>query len=227
MKKQKKIFIGIDLGGKQKKTTGICILEEKNGRIGFLKDYCSKCKDLKGEYIFEVIKPYLEETKVIAIDAPLTKGKGKGDMRLYEKFLSTKIFRQERITPLPPALMPSLCAFASEIVDWLQKQGFILDLNLIETFPTLVEEICRKNFVFLFFGRKPPCNTKNQKSALVCAIVAYLHSHFRTRYLGYKDGFLFLPEPSLWKNQWRQKFYKAWREKPFLRYKYLITNIFD
>ena len=75
----KKFFIGIDLGGKEKKTTGVCIL----GAEG----YCQKCEDVFGKDILKVINPYLKNTEVIAIDAPLTRGRGKGKFRLYEKFL--------------------------------------------------------------------------------------------------------------------------------------------
>lgn len=212
MLNDKKFFIGIDLGGKEKKTTGICILK---------KDQCLKCEDVFGKDTLRVLQPYLKNTEVIAIDAPLTRGRGKGRLRLYEKFLSTKIFRQERVNPIPPALMPKMVDFAIELVKKLEKRGFVLDLNLIEVFPTLVEKICKKEF-FL----KGPCKTKNQKSALICAQVAFLHSQFRTRWLGYKDGFLFLPEMSFWKENWKEKFYQAWKSKPKFKYKHLITNIF-
>ena len=205
-------FIGIDLGGKEKKTTGICVLT---------KDRCLKCEDVFGKDTLRVLRPYLKNTEVIAIDAPLTKGRGKGKMRLYEKFLSTKIFRQERVNPIPPALMPKLVDFAIELVKKLEKRGFVLDLNLIEVFPTLTEKICKKEF-FL----KGPCQTENQKSALICAQIASFHSQFRTRWLGYKDGFLFLPETSFWKKDWQQKFYQAWMSCPRLKYHHLITNIF-
>src|SRR4030043_1982627 len=95
-----KFFIGIDLGWKEKKTTGICIL--KNEKIIL-------AKDVFGKSILRVINPYLKNTAVIAIDAPLTRGKGKGKLRLYENFFLQKIFRQEKVTPIPPALMPELC----------------------------------------------------------------------------------------------------------------------
>ena len=212
MLKNDRFFIGIDLGGKEKKTTGICVLT---------KDRCLKCEDVFGKDTLRVLRPYLKNTEVIAIDAPLTKGRGKGKMRLYEKFLSTKIFRQERVNPIPPALMPKLVDFAIELVKKLEKRGFVLDLNLIEVFPTLTEKICKKEF-FL----KGPCQTENQKSALICAQIAFLHSQFRTRWLGYKDGFLFLPEISFWKKDWQQKFYQAWMSRPRLKYHHLITNIF-
>lgn len=218
--KEKKYFIGIDLGWKEKKTTGICILGAKN--------YCQECEDIFGKDTLKVIGPYLKNTKVIAIDAPLTEGKGKGKMRLYEKFLSTKIFRKEKVNPIPPALMPELCDFARELVRKLEKRGFVLDLNLIEVFPTLTKKIIKYSNILKNVGilKKLPCQTENQKMAQICAILAFLHFNFKTRYLGYKDGFLFLPEISFWKGEWRQKFYQAWKERDRLKYRHLITNIF-
>ena len=207
-------FIGIDLGWKEKETTGVCILGAKK--------YCKYCKDIFGKNILKTINPYLENTKVIAIDAPLTRGRGKGRYRLYEKFLSTKIFRQEKVTPIPPALMPKLCDFAREIVEKLEKRGFVRDLNLIETFSTLIKKISKEEI----FLKDSPCQTENQKSALICAKIALLHSEFKTRYLGYKDGFLFLPALSFWKKEWHQKFYETWKGRPRLKYHRLITNVF-
>lgn len=222
MVKEKKLFLGIDLGGKEKKTTGICILEEKDGKVLFNERYCKNCGNVFGKNIFKKIGKYLKDIQVIAIDAPLTKGRGKGKMRLFEKFLLKTPFRKEKISPLPPALMPKLCDFALEVVDKLEKRGFVLDLNLIETFPTLVKKICKKD-TFLY---SPFCKNENQKSALICATIAYLHSNFKTRYLGYKDGFLFLPKMSFWNKKWQKKFYNIWWKKHPFKYKYLKTNIF-
>jgi len=249
---EKKFFIGIDLGWKEKKTTGFCILEKGGQKIIFEENYCKNCKDIFGKDIFKIIGPYLKNTIAIAIDAPLTKGRGKGKMRLYEKFLTTEIFRKEKVMPIPPALMEKFCDFAREIRQKFEKRGFVLDMNLIEVFPTLVKKISGENLFFAAFGKnlKKPCRNENhpfdkdirlssvealrvmvsspnhQESALICAILAYLHSDFQTRYLGYKDGFLFLPQMSFWKKEWRQKFYRAWMTRSRLRYKHLITNIF-
>jgi len=227
MKQNKNFFIGIDLGGKEKKSTGICILNED---ISPDQEWCKACQDVFGKDVLKKISPYLKSTKVIAIDAPLTKGRGKGKMRLYEKFLSQKIFRQAKINPIPPALMAKFCDFALELRKNLEKRGFALDLNLIEVFPTLLNKICdKKNLLYpvvkrsLYYGA---CQKENQKSALICAILAYLHHSFKTRYLGYRDGFLFLPEFSFWQKAWQKKFLKIWQEKPYLKYRHLITNIF-
>lgn len=213
-----KIFLGVDLGGKDRKTTGICFLFQ---RKNFFHLDCSNCQVIFGKDFFQKIEPYFRKIQVIAIDAPLTSGKGKGKMRLFEKFLSTKIFRKEKVNPLPPALMPKLCLFAKKIKKGLEKKGFILNLNLIETFPTFVEKIASDKFFIL----KSNCKNKHQRSAFICALVAWWHFKGKTRFLGYKDGFLFLPEFSLWKKDLREKFIFAWREKPKLRYRYLLTDI--
>jgi len=225
----KNLFVGIDLGGKEKKTTGVCILREEKGKLFPFKKWCKDCEAIKGEKLLEKLNNFLEKTKAIAIDAPLTKGQGKGDFRLYEKFLSTKTFRKAKVAPLPPALMEKFCDFAREVVSDLEENGFVLNMNLIEVFPTLTKELCGGN-LFAVLGEETkelPCKNENQKSALTCAILAYLHSQLKTRFLGYRDGFLFLPEMAFWREEWKDNFYQAWKEKPYLRYRYLVTNLFD
>jgi len=226
MRQTKNFFIGIDLGGKEKKSTGICVLQELKGVVLPSKIWCQKCQDVFGKDVLKKISPYLKETKVIAIDAPLTRGRGKGKMRLYEKFLSQKIFREAKMNPIPPALMSSFCEFALELRKKLEKRGFVLDLNLIEVFPTFINRVCGNNLVSKVLKKNPPCQKENQKSALICALLSYFHHSFKTRYLGYRDGFLFLPEFSLWKKAWPEKFSQAWQEKPYLKYRHLITNLF-
>jgi predicted nuclease with RNAse H fold len=216
----REFFVGIDLGIEKNKTSAICILEKKNQKVFPLRDWCQNCEDIFGREVFKKLKPYLKETRVIAIDAPLTKGRGKGKMRLFEKFFSRKPFRDEKINPVSPALIPKVCDLSLKLRKNLEKEGFVSDINLIETSSRLVDS-------FLFYSYKTPCKTKNQKSAFLTALVAYFHSKFQTRYIGYKDGFLFLPKISLWKKEWRKKFYLAWKERPRLKYRYLITNIFE
>jgi len=221
-------FIGIDLGFEEKKTSAICVLERKNFKIFPNENWCKNCKDIRGKDLFKKLKPFLEEAKTIAVDSPLTKGRGKGRMRLFEKFFSRKLFRNSKINPVPPALIPKVLEFGLKLRKRLEKEGFVLDFNLIET-------SSRISGAFLDFSQiskslkslKVFCKTKNQKTAFIAAIVAFLHSKFQTRFIGYKDGFLFLPKISLWKKSWRKKFYFAWKERPRLKYRYLITNIFE
>ncbi|GEM_PF-1045372 len=233
-KNKRNFFIGIDLGGREKKTTGICILEycpsnaSSKKSFSFFKIWCKSCQDIYGKEVFKTIEKYLKETKVIAIDAPLTSGRGRGKMRLFEKFLATKIFRKEKVNPIPPALMPELCVFALELRKKLEKRRFILDINLIEVFPILIKKIRKYSNILknVRIFNNLICKTEHQKSALICAQIAFLHSHFQTGYLGYKDGFLFLPKISFWKKEWRQKFFQAWFKKDRLKYRHLKTNIF-
>jgi predicted nuclease with RNAse H fold len=221
----KDFFVGIDLGIEKKKTSAICILEEKSQKIFPLKNWCKNCQDIFGKDVLKKLKPYLKETKVIAIDSPLTKGKGKGKMRLFEKFFSRKIFRKEKINPVPPILIPKVCDLSFKLRKNLEKEGFVLDINLIETSSRLINSFLSYSNVLK--NIRIYCETKNQNSALLASLVAYFHSKFQTRYVGYKDGFLFLPKIFLWKKEWRKKFYLAWKERPRLKYRYLITNIFE
>ena len=103
----------------------------------------------------------------------------------------------------------------------LQKKGFALGINLIETFTHFAKKIIKEDFL--------PKNlkTENEESSLLCARLALLHNRLQTRYLGYKDGFLFLPEMSFWNQEWRQKFYQAWMQRERLKYHHLITNVFN
>lgn len=229
---ERKFFIGIDLGWKEKKTTGLCILEVNETSSHLTSRLASRdstnekpvlLKDVFGKDVLKTISPYLKDTKVISIDAPLTQGRGKGKMRLYEKFLSTSIFRKEKVSPLPPALMPQFHKFAMELTKKLEEKGFVLGINLIEVFPTLIKKICQEKFC----QKNPSAKTENQKSALICVQIAFLHSQFKTRWLGYKDGFLFLPEMLFWKGEWKEKFYQAWKTRPRLKYYRLSTNLFS
>ena len=200
---------------------------EKRENSLFLDDiWCQKCENILGKDLLKKIAPYLKEAKAIAIDAPLTIGRGKGKMRLFEKFLSQKIFRKEKTSPLPPALMKNFCDFAAEIRKKLESRGFVLDINLIEVFPTLIKKAVPADFLpKVLKVNCPLCWGEDTKFSLLCAAMAYLHYSSKTRYLGYKDGFLFLPEMSFWQKDWQGKFRTAWQEKPYLHYRRLTTNL--
>ena len=223
----KNLFIGIDLGIENKKSSAICILKEKNKILSPLREWCQKCSDILGKEVFKNLKPYLKETRIIAIDAPLTLGKGKGKMRLFEKFFSTKTFRKEKINPVALALIPKVCDLSFKLRKKLEKNGFVLNINLIETSSRLLNAfLSLKNFYFQE-KLKRRCQTKNQKSAFFSALLAFLHSKEKTRYFGYKDGFLFLPEIFFWKKTWQKKFLLAWKKRSRIKYRWLKTNIFQ
>src|SRR4030042_2770241 len=109
-------FVGIDLGWKDKKTTGICVLDE-NLEIRSIRV-------VEGVRLFSALKPYLPKTSIIAVDAPLTLGAGKGKLRLFEKFLLTQPFRLWKANPFPPALIYKLSYHGQEVAGKLEKKGF-------------------------------------------------------------------------------------------------------
>ena len=214
-------YIGIDPGKKTLKTTGVCILEEKRGLIK------AQTKTVLGRNVPRIISKYLKNTKVAAIEAPITYGKGKGKMRLWEKFFSQKAFRKRRCNPLPPAFMEDVINNSMVIVEFLKKQGFELNKDIIETFYPLLKRVIRKTVLSKIRSRRNGTNfkTPHEYQASYCAYVAYLHSKFETFWIGYEDGKVFLPKPKYWyKKEWK------WFEKVFLkkhpfRYKYLTTNL--
>lgn len=213
MENNQNFFIGVDLGWKDKKTTGICVLK---GEKIVLR------KDVYGRNVIGAIKDYLKDVKTIAVDAPLTLGRGKGKMRLFEKFLSTEKFRREKINLIPPAVMAKLWESAECLSERLHEKGFLLGANLIETSVFLIKRIIREDFME---GSDKP-ETENEESSFICAKVAFLHSCGKTGYIGYKDGFLFLPRPDFWKEEWQKKINKEWTNRDRLRYHYLKTDFF-
>ncbi|MFH0987477.1 MAG: hypothetical protein V1841_01105 [Patescibacteria group bacterium] len=251
----KEFFIGIDLGWREKKTTGICILERQENSLFPQKVWQEQCQDILGRNVIRKVTPFLKNAKTIVVDAPLTEGRGKGDMRLFEKFFSTKSFKEKNVSPLPPALVPQFAEFAREIREKLEERGFVLDRNLIEVSTKMTREICGDNIFINVLGKAleeicctqkrkfkkeksgvtirqkdslcAVCKTQNQRWALLCAAIAYLHFVLKTRYIGYKDGFLFLPEMAFWKGEWRRIFYDAWMSRSRFKYHYLTTNIFN
>ncbi len=233
-RRNKNLFMGIDLGGRNKKTTGICILEEKNGQVVPKTDWCQGCCVIFGKDIIKKIKPYLQDTAVVAIDGPLSFGPGKGKMRLYEKFLSKSPFRKANIAPLPPILMEKFVGEGINLVKNFKELKFSRDINLIEVFPKASLAFCGgeekfvENIQKIFYVEIeiPRCEVSHQKSAFICALLSFLHAKGQTRYLGYKNGFLFLPSFDFWTKKWQDKFRQTWEEKDYLKYRRLKTNIF-
>jgi predicted nuclease with RNAse H fold len=226
MEKKAIFVVGIDLGGFKRKTTGSCVLEGRGEELAVNRT-CSgsqwkvrKSWTVESQQIIPILKPLLPYIKVIAVDGPLTKGAGKGNFRLYEKFLSQKVFRKYRACPLPPALMPQIGQVGTALAEKLKRYGFFLDKNLIEVFPTLIRAVVKRLPEREFVD-------EHQKAAFVCAFLAFWHLKKQTFWLGYKDGRLFLPEISLWKKVWQKRFLRAWEKRHKLKYRLLRTSAFD
>jgi predicted nuclease with RNAse H fold len=219
-------FIGVDLGWKDKKTTGICVLDEN------LKIRSSRV--VLGSKLLATLKPFLSKTSTVAVDAPLTLGKGKGKLRLFEKFLLTKPFRRWKANPLPPALIYKLSSHGQEVVGKLEKNGFKLNQTLIEVFPTLLSMVMKKPArnashseaggpACVKFIRRP--TDRHKLAAFYAAYLAYLHFKGETFWIGWRDGKLFLPIYYYWKKAYREAFTKIWRHKNRLRYRLLLSNL--
>lgn len=208
------LVCGIDLGGKKTRSTGVCFLKVVNSKPKFDRRRCNFCQVIKGEELVSYLKPYLNKIQIMAIDAPLTLGPGKGKMRLWEKFFSTKPFRRQKVNPIPPAAIWRLSYHGMEVVSKLENFGFELDRNLVETFPTFAKKVLKRL-------PKPPCASKDEKDAFICALVAAYHLEKKTFWIGYRDGKLFLPSLSFWKKDWRERFKKIWSEKHPYKYKFL------
>lgn len=231
----KNLFIGVDLGGVNKKTTGICVLEEKDDILKPFKNHCLGCQVIFGKKIFGTIKDYLKDTDVIAIDGSLSFGPGKGKMRLYEKFLSTSVFRKEKVSPLPPILMPQIVEEGIALIDELSKSNLAKDIDVVETFPTIVLGFCGDLERLIKKVEKklkirievPECEVSHKKSAFICALIAFLHAKNLTSFIGYRDGMLILPHFDFWEKSWQNKFKQTWLKKDYLKYRHLKTDIFS
>ncbi|OGY26916.1 MAG: hypothetical protein A2Z42_00800 [Candidatus Woykebacteria bacterium RBG_19FT_COMBO_43_10] len=207
-------FVGIDLGWKNKKTTGICVLDDN------LKIHSNGV--VEGSRLLTALRPYLSKTSMVAIDAPLTLGEGKGKLRLFEKFLLTKPFKRWKANPLPPSLLYKLSYHAQEIVAKLEKRGFKLNQTLIEVFPLLLYRIMKKPARGKFSRERAG---HNKLFAFYAAYVAYLNFKEETFWIGWRDGKLFLPIYYYWKKEFREAFTKIWRKKNRLKYRLLLSNL--
>lgn len=219
-KVMEKLVVGIDLGGSNYKTTGICVLKSYKKCFRFKKPLEENIKTIKAEEILETLRPFVDKTAAVAIDAPLAFGKGKGKTRLYEKFLSQKVFRKYHLQPLPPALMPQIVLEGVALVEKLKDFGFYIDENLIEVFPTFVKKVL-KRIPITRSASGGSYQDQHQFDAFVCAFLAHLHLQGQTFWLGYKDGKLFLPSLKLWKKSWQKKFKKAWGTRHPYKYRFL------
>lgn len=227
-------IIGIDLGGKKKKTTAVCVLQIAD-LSGFRRgstpiEGCENKlrmvinKVITGSHLWQTIQPYLSKTKVIAVDAPLTRGRGKGQMRLWEKFFSTKFFRKYHFNPFPPAIIPQLMEIGISLARKLRQQGFRLNRDFIEVFPTFSYRVCKEAKLRKLMKSPQVWETSHQKTAYFCAWQAFLHYQKETFWIGYRDGLLFLPDMKYWKKIWQKRFIKNWLGRDHLKYRLLRVS---
>lgn len=170
------IVVGIDLAGKSKNPTGICIF--KDGKYSFKTLY------LDEEIINEInaLKP-----SIIAIDAPIMEGEPR--VRLADRIL-------KKYGAIPPNL-----ASMKQLTDRGSRLARILEKNfkVIETFPTATAKIMgvySKNFKKTAEILKVKVNNKHELDAYLCCIVAKMFLEGRATEVGDKEGKIVIPAVS-------------------------------
>jgi predicted nuclease with RNAse H fold len=211
-------FVGIDPGGWNKKTTGICLLRLKGDKVLITS------KTIFGKNAIRSIKKILKDAKVITIEAPTSLGKGKGKMRLWEKYLSQKTFRVKGVSPLPPVFLKTTLKTSERIVSFLLSMGLKMDRDVIETFFPLLQKVVKKS---ILPKTRLKFKSRHELQAFFCSFLSLLHAHQETFFIGYKDGKLFLPQPKYWYKKSFNWFKKEWSRKNPYKYKFLYSNILD
>lgn len=211
-------FAGIDPGSIDGKTTGICFLRKNSA-------FRLQTNVIAGKYIQRALSAKEGKINVAAIKSPAQIGYGKGDMRLWEKYLSQKAFKRKGLSALPPSFVPKVMATGIIAKDYLASHGLVENQTIIETHYPLLEKVIKKTIINKFKHKKKKFKSEHEYQAYLCSIVAYLHYHKGTFWIGYKDGLLFLPKPKYWYKKAWDFFASQWRKKHVFKYQYLKTNL--
>jgi predicted nuclease with RNAse H fold len=167
-------IIGIDLAGKTKNPTGICLLYY--GKLEFKtvktdKQILKICFDFKPE--------------IIAIDAPIMKGKPR--IRKADEIL-------KKYKALPPTLpsMKHLTIRGSKLAEKLRT-----NFKVIEVFPTASAKtlgIYNKNYKKTAEKLDIKTKNKHELDAYLCCLTAKLFLEKETIKIGDKQGIIILPK---------------------------------
>ena len=167
-------IIGIDLAGKTKNPTGICLL--KNNEPEFYILYSNK----------QILKTSLDfKPEIIAIDAPIMKGKPrirKADrvMKKY-KALPTSLPSMKKLTIRGSKLSEKLGAY----------------YKVIEVFPTATAKILgvySKNYKETAEKLGIKIRKKHELDAYLCCLTARLFLEEKAVKIGDKDGKIIVPK---------------------------------
>ena len=212
------LFAGIDPGSIDGKTTGICFLKKNS-------NFHLQTGVIAGKYIQRFLSAKKGKITVTAIKSPAQIGHGKGDMRLWEKYLSQKAFKKRGLSALPPSFVPKVMATGIIARDYLADHGLVENKTIIETHYPLLEKVLKKTVIDKFKPKRKTFRSEHEYQAYLCSIIAYLHNNKETFWIGYKDGLMFLPKPKYWYKKSWDFFNYQWHKKHIFRYKYLKTNL--
>ena len=161
--------VGLDLAALSKNPTGFCLVD---------KEPITKLLYSDEEIINEIEK---FKPSIVAIDAPLSLPKGRAKERKVEKQV-----RKLGIGILPPSLpaMRKLTLRAISLKKKFNSRGIIV----IETFPHAVLQL---NSLIAKKVTKLKFNTKHERDAYICSLVAKAYVNGRAKTLGDQTGMIF------------------------------------
>ncbi|HID93964.1 MAG TPA: DUF429 domain-containing protein [bacterium (Candidatus Stahlbacteria)] len=161
--------VGLDLAALSKNPTGFCLVNKESITKLLYSD----------EEIINEIEKY--NPNIVAIDAPLSLPKGKAKERNVEKQI-----RKLGIGILSPSLpaMRKLALRAISLKRKLNSKG----ITVIETFPYAVLQL---NKLIAEKDAELKFNTKHERDAHICALVAQAYVNGRAKKLGDRTGMIF------------------------------------
>ncbi len=167
-------ILGIDLAGKGKNPTAICILNDN--KIDFITVYSDK-QILK---ISKEIKP-----DIISIDAPIMQGKPK--IRKADKLL-------KKYGAFPPSLsgMKSLTLRGSKLATKLRTH-----YNVIEVFPTATAKILKifnRDYKETAMNLDIKVKNKHELDAYICCLTTRMYIEGKTVEIGDESGKIIVPK---------------------------------
>lgn len=167
-------ILGIDLAGKTKNPTGICILKENNIKLKTVKE------DKEILQIANTLKP-----DVIAIDAPIMQGKPK------IRKADTVLKKYKAFPPTLPSMIP-LTIRGSKLAAQLSKY-----CQIIEVFPTATAKILgiyHKNYKETATFLHVKVKNKHELDAYICCLTGKMFLEEKTETVGDETGRIIIPK---------------------------------
>ena len=167
-------ILGIDLAGKSKNPTGICILKEDNIILKTVKE------DKEILEIANTLKP-----DIIAIDAPIMHGKPK--IRKVDRVLK----KYKAFPPTLPSMIP-LTIRGSKLAAQLSKY-----YHVIEVFPTATVKILgiyHKNYKETTAILDVKVKNKHELDAYICYLTGKMFLEGKTETVGDETGKVIIPK---------------------------------
>lgn len=165
-------IVGVDLAGKEKNPTGLCVMDEK--------------MKLMTVYMNQEIIKLVENSDIVAIDAPIMKGEPR--MRNADR----KLKKYGAMSPKMKS-MKSLTRRGSDLAEKLGK----MEIEIIEVFPTATAKILKvydKNWKKMAEKLGIPARNEHEVDAYLAARTAKHHLKGETELIGNEEGVVIIPK---------------------------------